>query len=228
MSWWKLDESLNPRVSSHFNPEIHWLCLMPMSEGAWRNWRSGDLIHSEKLTAASLIYKGFPFKIYACCWSWLLCPQSATQDLPVNWRHQVLLLQCHEVLGWDRTKDAETELLPGLHLWTEWISTYSPVEFSPQYPDSAATTLDDPQRLVLALCPAPVLRLLPTLWEHRAGLTKLPPVRSFSLPSQGLSTPCCDRPHLHPIPDPAAGLLLHSWGAGGGGRLLHFLAVLPE
>ena len=117
------------------------------------------------------------------------------------------------------------ELLPGLYLWTEWISTYSPVEFSSQYPDSAATTLDGPQRLVLALCPAPVLRLLPTLWENRAGLTKLPLVKSFSLPSQGLSSPCCVRPHLHLVPDPAAGLLLHSWG---GSRLLHLLAVLPE
>lgn len=61
------------------------------------------------------------------------------------------------------------------------------MEFSPQYPDSAATALDGPQ-FHPGTVPAPVLSL-PTLWEHRAGLTKLPHVRSFPLPSQGLTVP---------------------------------------
>lgn len=164
---------------------------MPMSEGAWRNWRSRNLIHSEKLTAASLIHKVFPFKIYACCWSWPLCPQPATQGLPVNLEipdpgspvpqgtgrlcAEIELRMLRESFSWASFLDRVN-----LHILTCGILT--PI------PRLSSNRSRWPSEFRPGTVPAPVLSL-PTLWEHRAGLTKLPHVRSFPLPSQGLTVP---------------------------------------
>lgn len=201
--------------------------LMPMSEGAWRNWRSGDLIHSEKFTAASLIYKVFPFKLYAYCWSWSLCPQSATQGLPVAWRHQFLLLQCHKVqVGsglrwswgcWDRASPWASSLdKVNLHILTCGILPPTPRLSSnhSRWPSEVGLGT------VPSSCPQTLACSLGTQgWSHQIATCKM----ILTTFTRTLSSPCHDRPHLHPVPDPAAGL--HSWGVS---RLLLFLAVLLE